>query len=132
MPDTTPVCLVNLAPEPLKFTADSRQHTLQPGENWGYAIWQVPFAKAQNPVFGTEDYQTLDFKSFIAVKGVDDCTPYDKESYEISKLELERFNRAASGLHKGIPTPNRFAIKPGTRAPSSGAGGGAFAVGERG
>ena len=127
MPDMRVITLVNRTPEPLQFTADSKHEVLQPGENPGFFAWQAPYAKAQNPLFGSENYHTLEFQSLVGIKGEDDCEPIPVDTLIAAMEKVERFDREADGLRPGRVLPNRHT--PRGRAPSSGAGQNAFAVG---
>jgi len=127
MPDMRVITLVNRTPEPLQFTADGQHQILQPGENPGFFAWQAPYAKAQNPLFGSENYYTLDYQSLVGVKGEDDCTPFPVEELVAALDNVERFARERDGLRPGVKVPNRHT--PRGRGPSSGANQNAFAVG---
>lgn len=130
MPDTRPIVLVNRTSEPLKFTADSQHHILAPGKNYGFFAWQAPFAKAQNPLFGSEDFYSLDYTSLVGVEGEDNCDPIPEEELIAAMDKVERFDREANGMRPGVKVANRHSIKRG-RAPSGNAGQNAFAVGTR-
>ena len=127
MPDTRVITLVNRTSEPLKFTADGKHEVLQPGENHGFFAWQAYYAKAQNPLFGSENYYTLEFESLVGVKGEDNCDPIPEDVLIAALDKVERFDREADGLRPGVKVPNRHTPKG--RAPSSMAGQNAFAVG---
>lgn len=131
MPDTRSICLVNRTTEDLQFTADGQHHVLKPGDNYGFFAWQAPFAKKQNPLFGSEDFYSLEFVSLVGEKGVDDCEPIPEKVLIAAMENPERFDREANGMRPAKQIPNRFSIKKG-RAPSTLAGQNAFAVGERG
>lgn len=128
MPDLKPICLVNRTPDVLQFTADGQSHRLTPGDNWGFFAWQAPYAKAQNPLMGSEDYYSLNFTSLVGVKGEDDCTPIPEEDLLAAMDQVERFDRVRDGLRPANRVPNRFSITRG-RGPSSGAGQDAMAIG---
>lgn len=128
MPDTRPVCLVNRTPEPLQFTADGQHHMLKPGKNYGFFVWQAPFAKAQNPLMGSEDYFSLEFQSLVGVEGEDPCEMFTEDELLAAMDNVERFDRARDGLRPGVKLANRHSITRG-RGPSTGAGENAFAVG---
>lgn len=130
MPDTTPVVLVNRTPDPLKFTADSQHHTLQPGKNYGFFSWQAPFAKAQNPLLGSEDFYSLEYESLVGVDGVDNCEPIAEDVLLAAMDKVERFDREANGMRPGVKVANRHSITRG-RGPSNLAGQNAFAIGQR-
>ena len=130
MPDTTPAVLVNRTPDPLSFTADSQSHTLQPGENYGFFLWQAPYAKAQNPLFGSEDFYSLEYESLVGIKGIDNCEPIPEDALLAAMDKVERFDREANGMRPGVKIANRHSHTRG-RAPSNNAGQNAFAIGQR-
>lgn len=127
MPDTRVITLVNRTSEPRSFTADGVQHILQPGDNHGYFAWQAPYAKAQNPLFGSEDYYSLEFTSLVGVKGEDDCEPIPDEILLAAMDQVERWNREQQGMRPGVKVKNYAA--PRGRGPSNLAGQNAFAIG---
>lgn len=86
-----PIVLVNRTPKPLSFTFDGRQFTLKPGRNYNHFEVHGPFAKAQNPLMGSEDYLTLDFISLVGVEGKDDCSEIPAAVLEAAK-DAERFD----------------------------------------
>lgn len=125
-----PIVLVNRCDAPLSFVADGRHYELAPGDNHGYVSAHARFAMAQNPIFGTEDYYSLEFASLVGVKGQTPCDPIPDEILLRAMENPERFDRVASGLQAKV------AVAPKQRMPkgrfngmSSGAGSEAFAVG---
>jgi hypothetical protein len=85
------IVLVNRTPKPLNFTFDGRSFSLKPGTNYGFHEVHEYFAKAQNPLMGSEDYLTLNFVSLVGVDGKDDCEPIPVEVLNAAK-EAERFD----------------------------------------
>jgi len=87
----SPIVLINRTDRILEFVADGQHLKLLPGENHGFNEGHSFFAKSQNPLQGSEDYHTLDYKSLVAVKGTeDDAYPLDE-----SELQgIERFDRS--------------------------------------
>jgi hypothetical protein len=89
-----PVVLINRTSRVLTFVADGKQYELTPGENYGFNSAQARFAKAQNPLMGSEDYHTLRTESLVAIKGSKD--PVDEISDEVlNAAPLERFDRSS-------------------------------------
>ncbi len=87
-----PIVLVNRTSHPLHFTKGGRQFTVMPGRNYGFTSDQVRFAKAQNPLLGTEDYLTRKFESLIGVEGTKD--PVDPiPDAVLEAASPERFDR---------------------------------------
>lgn len=103
----SPVVLINRTSRILEFVADGQHYQLSPGENYGFNEGHVPFAKAQNPLMGSEDYHTLSFQSLVAVKGSKD----DVSEISDSELqEIERFDRDSmpgANLVKLVPVRHR-------------------------
>lgn len=93
-----PIILVNRTSGTLPFVADGRHYTLHPGPNHGFVSGHAQFAMAQNPVFGTEDYYTLDFQSMVGVQGQTPCDPISDEVLLDAFEKVERFDRAKSGM----------------------------------
>lgn len=121
-----PCILVNRTSSPLEFVADSRHYKLLPGDNVGLNTGHAPFAMAQNPLMGSENFHSLEFQSLVGIKGVTDCAPIDEDELLVSYDKVERFNREEAGLAKvktvKKPRPVRSAES------SSGAGQRSFAV----
>lgn len=88
------VVLVNRTRKILNFMADGRSYSLKPGKNYGFVDSQARFAKAQNPLMGTEDYLTLEFQSLVGVQGIDDCDEIPQEVLDAA-AEAERFDIAS-------------------------------------
>jgi hypothetical protein len=113
------IVLVNRVGEPLTFIADGQQHQLQPGDNYGFVDSQARFAMEQNPLMGTEDYYTLEFRSLVGVrKSVNNklvdktpCEPISDEDMLTAMECIERFDRKDSGL-----APVKY-VKPRHRMP---------------
>lgn len=128
----SPVVLVNRTQEKLNFTADSRHYILEPGDNYGFVEGHAQFAVKQNPLMGSEDYYTTEFRSLVGVKGRADCPcdPISDDDLLAAMDSIERFNRADAGL---APT---VVVKPRSRMPrgrtgevTTGASGNAMAIG---
>ena len=118
----SPIVLVNRTDAPLQFVADGQHYELAPGENYGYVETQAYFAMAQNPVMGSEDYYTLEFKSKVGVKGKTPCEPLTDEELLAGLDSLERFDRKGAGLADKIAVKPRHAMP---RGRSGGISGGA-------
>jgi hypothetical protein len=93
------VVLVNRTPNTLSFVANGRHYPLKPGKNYGFLEGHVKFAMSQNPLFGTEDYFTLEYESLVGVE-----TPEGKQRTDCSEIpqslldelkDMERFNVAS-------------------------------------
>lgn len=96
----SPVVLVNRIGENLSFVADGQHHILTPGDNYGFVEAHAFYAMKQNPLMGSEDYYTTEFKSLVGVKGRADCPcdPISDEELLASYDAIERFNRADANL----------------------------------
>lgn len=101
------IVLVNRTETPLQFVADGRHYVLQPGLNHGYVSGHAKFAMAQNPLFGSEDYHTLDYQSLVGVVGQTDCEPIPDEVLLAAMDKPERFDRAASGMAPKVAVKTR-------------------------
>lgn len=123
-----PIVLVNRTGSPLPFVADGRHYVLDPGDNYGYVQGHAQFALAQNPLMGSEDYYTLDFKSLVGVKGQTDCEPFSDEDLLAAMDSIERFDRSTAGLAPVKRAKPRSAMPRG-RSVASMANGNALAVG---
>jgi hypothetical protein len=124
-----PVILVNRTSEPLTFVADSRHYILNPGDNYGFFEGHSRFAMAQNPLMGSEDYYTLEFKSRVGVKGETDCSPISDEELLAAMDEVERFDRSTADLAPVRRVKPRHA-PPRGRQVAGQANENAFAVGQ--
>jgi len=74
---------------------DGEDIELKPGENHGFPLEAVGFAKRQNKVMGTQ--HPLNPNKYICkvgVKGVDDCTPIPEEVLEVASHKLEVVDRS--------------------------------------
>lgn len=107
------IVLVNRVGEPLKFVADGVHYELAPGDNYGYVEPHAFFAMKQNPLMGSEDYYTQEFRSLVGVRGREDCPcdPISDEDLLAAMDCLERFNRSTADL-----APVNF-VKPRHRMP---------------
>ena len=101
------IVLVNRTDTPLHFVADSRHYTLAPGLNHGFVSGHARFAMAQNPLFGTENYYTLDFQSLVGVVGQTECSAIPDEVLLAAMDSVERFNRAESGMAPKVVVKTR-------------------------
>jgi hypothetical protein len=100
-----PIILVNRIQSDLTFVADGRHYELKPGPNYGFVSGHAQFAMAQNPMFGSENYYTLDYESMVGVQGQTNCDPISDAELLVSLDKPERFDRAASGM------PPKVAVK---------------------
>ncbi len=113
------IVLVNRVGENLNFTADGQQHTLVPGNNYGFVDAQARFAMDQNPLMGSEDYYTLQFRSLVGVRvsvnnqlvDKSPCEPISDEDMLAAMECVERFDRKDAGL-----APVKY-VKPRSRMP---------------
>lgn len=80
-----PVTLVNRRTATVvSFTADGRRYDLKPGLNYGYNSGHAEFAYKQNPLLGTQDYESLKFTSLVGIIAEDGevlypCDPIEDE-----------------------------------------------------
>jgi hypothetical protein len=126
-----PIVLVNRVGEDLNFMADGHQHTLVPGDNYGFVDAQARFAMEQNPLMGSEDYYTLQFSSLVGVrqsvngKLVDKtaCDPISDEVLLEAMENPERFDRKASDLAPVRRVKPRFRMPKGRTGEVVGIGG---------
>lgn len=109
----TPIVLVNRIGEDIQFVADGQHHVLTPGDNYGYVEPHAFYAMKQNPLMGSEDYYTTEFRSLVGVKGRADCPcdPISDDDLLAAMESIERFNRADAGL-----APSQV-VKPRSRMP---------------
>lgn len=90
----TPIVLVNRTSRPLSFTKDGRTFTVEPGRNHGFTSDQARFAKAQNPLWGTEDYLSRKFESLLGVEGTKDPVDAIPDAViDAARESGERFDR---------------------------------------
>lgn len=88
------VTLVNRTSRVLTARYDGEDCLLQPGENHGFPIEAVPFAKRQNPLMGSKHpLNPMRFISLVGVKDVDDCTPISDETMSRADGKLEVVDR---------------------------------------
>ena len=107
-----PVVLVNRTPIDLQFTADGRHYVLKPGPNYGFVQGHSLFAVKQNPMWGTEDYSTLEYISMIGIEGNPDwpCDPISADELKAALDIEERFDRANSAeLRKKVKEKGKAA-----------------------
>jgi hypothetical protein len=89
--------IMNRAPWPLTAMKDGRSYKIPVGKSWLRSD-VVPYAKAQNPIMGSEDPNGPEFESLIGVvapkgtKQIDAIDPLPKEV--IDALPKERINRS--------------------------------------
>lgn len=89
------VTLINRAPVPLTVRFDGEEKTLYPGENQVPRI-VVPYAKSQNPIMGSEDFQDpTGYKYLVALKGSkkDPQEPLTEEEWADHLASPQRLNR---------------------------------------
>lgn len=133
----TPVILVNRIGEDLEFTADGQHHILTPGDNYGFVEPHAFYAMKQNPLMGSEDYYTTEFRSLIGVKERDGkersdcpCGPISDDDLLQAMDAIERFNRDDAGLRPTIVVKPRHRMPRGrTGEVTTGASGNAMAIG---
>jgi len=89
------VVLVNRTDRILNVRYDGEDIKLQSGENPGFPIVAVPFAKAQNPLMGSRHPNSPGkFISLVGVKGTkDDITAIPRAVLEEADQELEVIDR---------------------------------------
>lgn len=109
----SPIVLVNRIGEPLYFTADGQHFKLEPGENYGFVEPHAKFAMAQNPLMGSEDYNTLEFESLVGVKGQTPCEPFSDKDLKKAAEAVDRFNREQSGLRPGVKVQSKYRVPKG-------------------
>lgn len=97
------VTLVNRTNRVLNVRYDGEDISLKPGENPGFPLVAVPYAKRQNPLMGSK-HPTSPTK-FIALVGVkggkDDVSPISAETLARADAKLEVYDR--SGEHWNKP-----------------------------
>jgi hypothetical protein len=95
------VNLVNRTSRELNVRYDGEDITLKPGENPGFPIVAVPYAKRQNPLMGSK--HPLNPQKFIALVGIkafegekqkDDITPISDETLALADAKLEVVDRS--------------------------------------
>lgn len=99
------VILINRAPVPLTVRFDGEEKTLYPGENSVPRI-VVPYAKAQNPVMGSEDFSDpTGYKYLVALKGSkkDPQEPLTQEEWAAHLEAPQRLNRSQIQDERGDP-----------------------------
>jgi len=125
------VQIFNRAPWPLKAIKDGRTHEIPVGISHMTAD-VVPFAKAQNPLMGSEDPNTLQFESLVSVvipandprKRVQ-RDPLDALPAEVIKaMSHERINRSLLDPDRQFGVEERPTMFPrgrvGVEAPTEG------------
>lgn len=97
------VTLVNRTSRVLSCRYDGEDINLQPGENHGFPLVAVPYAKKQNPLMGSgHPINPAKFISLVGVKDTkDDVTPIDDATMAIADTKLELLDR--SGEFHGEP-----------------------------
>lgn len=88
LPET--ITLTNRTPHVLRATYDGQEFVFKPGENHGVPTIVVRFAKAQNPLMGSDDpYNPSDCQFLVGVKEWGDpVAPLKQSNVE------ERINRS--------------------------------------
>lgn len=118
--------IMNRAPWPLTVMKDGRSYTIPVGKSWLRADI-VSYAKAQNPIMGTDDPNGPEFESLIGIvapkglKQVDAIDPLPKSVLE--SMPKERINRALLDADRqaAVETPTRFPKgRVGVEQPSEG------------
>lgn len=90
-----PIVLVNRTSRILTFTKDGREFRIEPGRNPGFTSDQVRFAKVQNPLYGSEDYNSRTFESLVGVEGTKDpIDPIPDEILAQAEQIGERYDRS--------------------------------------
>jgi hypothetical protein len=105
------VTLVNRTNRNLSCRYDGEDITLHPGDNAGFPLVAVPYAKKQNPLMGSKHpNDPRRYISLVGVKGTkDDCTPIPDEVMAIADGKLEVVDR--SGEFHGEPMGKRVLLK---------------------
>jgi hypothetical protein len=86
------VTLVNRTKRVLNVRFDGKDADIQPGENPGFPRVAVPFAKAQNPLMGSENpYNPTSFQSLVGVKDTKDpITPIDNDPKNVQRVDRKK------------------------------------------
>lgn len=94
------ITLVNRTSRNLNVRYDGEDITLPPGENPGFPLVAVPYAKNQNPLMGSKHpINPRKFISLVGIKAakgqrqVDDISPIDDETMERADHKLEVIDR---------------------------------------
>jgi len=104
------VTLVNRTSDPLNVRYDGEDITLQPGENPGFPLVAVGYAKRQNPLMGSKHPINLNkYISLVGVKGTkDDVTPIPQEVLDRAARKMEVIDR--DGEHWGRPMDKKVKV----------------------
>lgn len=97
------ITLVNRTSRVLNVRYDGEDITLKPGENPGFPLVAVSYAKRQNPLMGSmHPTSPTKFISLVGVKGTkDDVTPISDETLAHADRKREVYDR--NGEHWGRP-----------------------------
>ena len=100
------VTLVNRTSRKLNVRYDGEDITVEPGENPGFPLVAVPYAKKQNPLMGSKHpINPNKYICLVGVKGTkDDVTPIPDEVLEAADKEYEVLDR------DGKPIAGLFAV----------------------
>jgi len=92
------VTLVNRTTRPLSVRYDGEDIILKPGENPGFPLVAVPYAKKQNKLMGSQHpINPMKFISLVGVKDTsDDVSPIEKEVLAVADTKLEPMDRDGS------------------------------------
>jgi len=96
------VTLINRTSRKLNVRYDGEDITVEPGENPGFPLVAVPYAKKQNPLMGSKHpINPNKYICLVGVKGTkDDVTPISDEVLEAADKEYEVLDR--DGKHWGV------------------------------
>jgi len=90
------VTLINRTNRDLNVRYDGEDMTIHPGENPGFPLIAVPYAKRQNPLMGSK--HPINPSKFIALVGVkgskDNVTPIPQEVLDRADGKLEVVDRS--------------------------------------
>jgi hypothetical protein len=91
------ITLINRVPWVLSVRYDGEDTVLQPGENNGFPLVAVPFAKRQNILMGSRHpLNPSQAVYLVGIKDVDDCSPIEPELLEKAEKALEAVDRDGS------------------------------------
>lgn len=110
------ITLVNRTDEILSVRYDGEDTRLKPGDNPGFPLVAVPYAKRQNILMGSRHpLNPAKAVYLVGIKDKDDCTPIDPDVYARSKQSLEAVDR--DGTFWGEPMERQLgsALKVGRK-----------------
>lgn len=91
------VTLVNRTNRDLSVRYDGEDITLHPGDNPGFPLVAVPYAKKQNPLMGSKHPTNPNkYICLVGVKGKDNCDPIPAETLKVADTKLEVVDRDGS------------------------------------